>query len=126
STRCYATSCLSNLGRVLVEAPLPRRDGKLVAGNLVLEGIESAPPVRPHSHTSLTCLFYRGCLTLVQNYDRHHFTPDGAQALMDVTVQQLRETIERRGLGTSSLPPKDGMPRTFTQPLTTTAVGGAP
>ena len=91
-SRCYATSVLSNLGRVLVETPNPWRDGRLVAGDLVLEAIESAPPVRPHTHTSLTCLFYDGRLAVIQNYDRHHFTPAAAAALMQVTIDQLRET----------------------------------
>jgi len=90
--RCYATSVLSNLGRVLVETPNPWQNGRLVAGDLVLEAIESAPPVRPHTHTSLTCLFYDGRLSVIQNYDRHHFTPPAAEALMQVTIDQLRET----------------------------------
>ncbi|MGD9648350.1 MAG: hypothetical protein AB7U73_21750 [Pirellulales bacterium] len=90
--RCYATSVLSNLGRVLVETPNPWQDGRLVSGNLLLEAIESAPPVRPHTHTSLTCLFYDGRLSVIQNYDRHHFTPAAAEALLQVTIDQLRET----------------------------------
>ncbi len=91
-SRCYATSVLSNLGRVLVETPNPWQNGRLVAGDLVLEAIESAPPVRPHTHTSLTCLFYDGRLSVIQNYDRHHFTPAAAEALMQVTIDQLRES----------------------------------
>jgi hypothetical protein len=91
-SRCYATSVLSNLGRVLIETPNPWQNGRLIAGDLVLEAIESAPPVRPHTHTSLTCLFYDGRLSVIQNYDRHHLTPAAAEALMQVTIDQLRET----------------------------------
>lgn len=92
SNRCYATSVLSNMGRVLVNAKLPRVDGKLQAGALLLEGVESAPPVRPFVATSLTCLFYCGRLTLVQNYDRHHFTPEAASELLAATVRQIQAT----------------------------------
>lgn len=89
TNRCYATSVLSNLGRILGQAPLPRREGKLVAGGLLLESIESAPPVRSFVATGLTCLYYCGRLTLVQNYDRHYFTPQAAAQLMALTVRQI-------------------------------------
>ncbi|MBX3414018.1 MAG: hypothetical protein KF708_15110 [Pirellulales bacterium] len=92
ANRCYATSVLSNMGRVLFHAKLPWVDGKLRAGGLLLEGVASAPPVRPHVATSLTCLFYGGRLTLVQNYDRRHFTPEAASQLLAATVQQLQAT----------------------------------
>lgn len=92
ANRCYATSVLSNMGRVLYHAKLPRCDGKLVTGGLLLEGVESAPPVRPFVATSLTCLFYGGRLTLVQNYDRHHFTPEAANELLAATVRQIQKT----------------------------------
>jgi hypothetical protein len=89
ANRCYGTSVLSNMGRVLARAPLPRRDGKLVAGEMLLIGIESAPPVRSFIATGLTCLYYCGRLTLVQNYDRHYFTPQVAAQLMALTVRQI-------------------------------------
>jgi hypothetical protein len=92
SNRCYATSVFSNMGQVLAHARLPRVEGKLLAGGLLLEGVESAPPVRPFVATSLTCLFYGGRLTLVQNYDRHHFTPEAAAQLLAVTVRQIQQT----------------------------------
>jgi hypothetical protein len=104
-SRCYATTVLSNLGRVLVETPNPWQDGRLVAGDLVLIGIESAPPVRPHTHTSLTCLFYDGRLAVIQNYDRHHFTPAAAEALMQVTIDQLHETAAAGRLIRADEPP---------------------
>ncbi len=90
--RCYATSVLSNLGRIMGGAPLPRRDGKMVAGGLLLEGIESAPPVRAFVATGLTCLYYCGRLTLVQNYDRYHFSATAAAELMELTVRQIRQS----------------------------------
>jgi len=90
--RCYATTALSNVGRVLSRARLARREGKVVAGDLTLEGVESAPPVRPHSGASFTCLSYAGRLTLVMNYDRHHFTAEGARALLETVVRQTRQS----------------------------------
>jgi hypothetical protein len=92
--RCYATTSLSNMGRVLAQAPLPRHDDRLVAGGLLLVGVESAPPVRPFVATGLTCLYYCGRLTLVQNYDRHYFTPQAAAHLMSLTVRRIRKSAE--------------------------------
>jgi hypothetical protein len=43
----YAATCVfSNLGVVLGKTPLPRRDGRIVAGNVVLEGVDFVMPLR--------------------------------------------------------------------------------
>ena len=89
TSKCYATSVLSNLGRMYPNARLPRRDGKLRAGELVLERIESAPPVRPNTSTSLSTLYYADKLTIVMNYDRFEFTADGAQQVLATIIEQL-------------------------------------
>jgi hypothetical protein len=89
SRRCHATSVLSNLGRMFPDARLPWRDGKLAVGDLVLERVESAPPVRPKTSTSLSTLYYAGRLTIVMNYDRFHFTPDAARGVLATIVEQL-------------------------------------
>jgi len=96
ANRCYATCVFSNMGRVLAEAPLPRQDGKLVVGDLLLVEMGSAPPVRSFVATGLTCLYYCGQLTLVQNYDRHHFTPHAAAELMSLTVRQILKSAGSR------------------------------
>jgi hypothetical protein len=93
-SRCYATSVLSNMGRAFHECPLPRRDGKIVAGDLVLEAVESAPPIRPFTSTSFTVLSYADKLTLIMNYDRFRFTPETAQALLAQIVSQIQTTIK--------------------------------
>ena len=91
--RCYATSVLSNMGRLFHFAKLPRTEGKLVAGDLVLEGAESAPPVRPFTATAWTCLSYNGRLTIVMNYDREYFTAADAQRHLSFHVQQIHKTL---------------------------------
>jgi hypothetical protein len=90
ANRCYTTSVLSNMGRVFAHARLPRREGKIVTGDLTLDAVESAPPVRPYSSASLTCLTYAGKWTLVMNYDRRHFTAKDAKALLATIVRQTR------------------------------------
>lgn len=92
-SRCYATSVLSNMGRVFHDCLLPRREGKILAGDLALEGIESAPPIRPYTSTSFTVLSYADKLTLIMNYDRFRFTAETAQALLEQIVGQMRKTL---------------------------------
>lgn len=88
--RCYATGVLSNMGQVLGEAQLSRRDGKIVAGDLVLEAIESAPPVRPFTSIGLTCVTYAGRLAMVLNYDRQRFNGNSAQSLLNTYIEQIQ------------------------------------
>lgn len=92
ANRCYATAVLSNLGVLFRGAPLPRDGGKLLAGDLKLERVESAPPVRPFTAAGITTLSYGGQLTIVMNYDRHHLVPQEAQRLLDTIVERLLET----------------------------------
>jgi hypothetical protein len=94
SPRSYATSALSNMGRVFYGHRLRERDGKIAAGEMLLEGVESAPPVRPNSSTSLTALSYNGRFTVVMNYDRRRFTPQHARQLMDMIVAAHQQTID--------------------------------
>jgi hypothetical protein len=93
--RCYATSVLSNVGRVFAATGLHRQNGKIRTGELVLESVESAPPVRPQTPSSFTLLSYAGTLTLVMNYDRYFWTPQAAHDFMSCHVRQLEQTARR-------------------------------
>lgn len=91
SDRCNATAVLSNMGQGLIETQLPRTDGKIIAGDLVLEAIESAPPIRAFTSIGLTFVTYAGRLAMIMNYDRLHFTPPVAQALLKQYISAIRE-----------------------------------
>lgn len=124
ANRCYATAVLSNLGILFRGAPLPRREGKLVAGDLTLERVESAPPVRPYTAAGITTLSYGGQLTIVFNYDRHHFVPSEAQQMLDCIVEQLRQTAAAQaGMAppVSSGKPAMGSPGANSEDLTVAA-----
>jgi hypothetical protein len=87
--RPAATGVLSNMGRVFHDAPLRRRDAKLLTGELLLEQVESAPPVLPQIDLSFSALSYAGVLTVVLNYDRQRFTPAAAAELFEVYASRL-------------------------------------
>ncbi|HEY2838097.1 MAG TPA: hypothetical protein VGJ26_03040, partial [Pirellulales bacterium] len=90
SNRCYATAVLSNMGQGLIETQLPRVDGKIIAGDLVLEALESAPPVRAFTSIGLTFVTYAGRLAMIMNYDRLHFSAPTAQQLLNRYIAQIR------------------------------------
>ena len=92
-SRCYATCVLSNMGRVLSEVPLAYQNGQLTAGAMVLERVESAPPIRPHTNVALSVVSYAGRMTLILNYDRHAFTRQAAEELFAVILRQVEIVV---------------------------------
>jgi len=97
--RCYTSAVMSNMGRPLTEAPLPRCEGKLHCGEMILDAIESAPPVRPDTAAGLTAVTYADRLTVVMNYDRFHFTPQAAADFLDTLIRQMKQTAASSAQG---------------------------
>jgi hypothetical protein len=94
SKRCFATAVLSNVGRLFADTPLPRDGSRLLCGNLRLECVESAPPVRPRTPLAISTLWYADRLTVVFNYDRLALRQADAQTLLALYISQLGRTIE--------------------------------
>ncbi len=88
-SRCYATCVLSNMGRVLSDTPLAYVDRRLKSGDMVLERVESAPPIRPHTKVALSVVSYAGSMALIFNYDRHAFTREAAEELFAIILRQV-------------------------------------
>jgi hypothetical protein len=96
--RSFATTVFSNVGRVFAATPLTRADGKLAAGDLVLESIEGAPPFRRRSGVSFCLFTYAGRLSLVMNYDRRRFDRQSAEDLLQSIVRQIEQSASLRPL----------------------------
>ena len=92
--RCGATSVLTNMGRVFENVTLERKDGKLLIGDLTLESLSGAAPVRPHTGACLCVIGYAGRLMLGLSYDRVRFTVGAAQALMNTIVDRIERTAD--------------------------------
>jgi hypothetical protein len=92
ANRCRATTLLSNLGRVLVGTPLPRQDGRLVSGNVVLEGLEYVAPLRPYLHAAFTVFTYAGRLGVTMHSDPRALPDELARGLLDDFVAQVRQS----------------------------------
>ncbi len=91
--RCEATCVVSNLGRALAGSPLPRRGGKLVAGNLLLEGLDFFVPLREGTAASVALVFYAGELQVCLHYDSRRITAVQADDLLATYLQTIRASI---------------------------------
>lgn len=92
--KCQSTSCLSNLGPVLTGTPLPRRDGRIVSGNVVLESVDYVIPLRPHLHTAFCVYTYAGRLRILMHFDPRVIAAEQSEALLEMYIQQVRRTID--------------------------------
>jgi hypothetical protein len=92
--RCFATTVLSNLGDVnrIIGSPFSCPTGKIVAGNLVLESIVCAPPVRPNTRAAFLVHRYDGRLSVCLRCDPRIFGADDARRLLSRYVERLRQT----------------------------------
>src|SRR5262249_45754254 len=93
--RSFATAVLTNVGDLTNRfgLPFPRRDGKLLVGNLVLESITGTPPLRPLTHLGVGILIYAGQLNVTLALDRHLFTREQARELLDRYVARIRQRL---------------------------------
>jgi hypothetical protein len=97
SNRCFATTVLSNLGdmNAHLEAQFPCEGGKIVAGNLVLEEIFVAPPVRANTRAAFAVGRYAGRLWVCVRCDPRVFTADDARQLLALYVDRVANTMRR-------------------------------
>src|SRR5208282_1120896 len=91
---CDATCVLSNLGRVMADSPLPRSDGKIVAGNLVLEDIDFFAPFRDGTTVTLGLVFYAGRLQFCMQYDSRSISEAQADDLMTTYLSKIRSSLD--------------------------------
>ena len=94
---CEATCVLSNLGRAMANSPLPRRNEKIVAGNVVLEGIDFFAPVRDGTAVSMAIVYYAGGLQLCMHYDSRQITEAQADDLMATYLRKIRMSLDMAG-----------------------------
>ncbi len=95
--RCLATCVVSNLGRIFVDSPLRQGDGKLVAGELIVDAVDTAPPVRCGSGVALTFYTYAGQLSVSLNYDLCRLRRPTAEQLLRHLVAQIERTADLPG-----------------------------
>jgi NRPS condensation-like uncharacterized protein len=86
-----ASAVLSNPGDPSrrFTATLPRRDGLIVSGNLVLKEITGVPPLRPRTNATFSVSGYGKRLTVSLRCHHSAFDADDARALLDLYMASL-------------------------------------
>jgi hypothetical protein len=89
---CLASAVFSNIGDPTrrFSARLPRRDGRLVVGNLLLDDITGVPPLRPHTRATFFSCTYRRRLSVSVRCDRAYLSDQDAARLLEIYVRHLR------------------------------------
>jgi hypothetical protein len=89
----FATAIFTNLGTGFEHVPLPWRDGRRVAGGLVLEAGYGAGPIRPDTRVSVAVHTYAGRMSIAVRCDRQSL---GLQqrAFLQAFLRQLQITLE--------------------------------
>jgi len=89
---CLSSAVFSNIGDPTrrFSSRLPRRDGRLVVGNLLVDDITGVPPLRPHTRATFFSCTYRRRLTVSVRCDRAYFSDQDAVRLLDIYVRHLR------------------------------------
>jgi hypothetical protein len=93
--RSFATAVLTNLGDITNRFALtfPRRDGKIVVGNLTLESITGMPPLRPLTHVGVGVCVYAERLIVNLLCDRHSFTREQTRRFLQTYLARIREGL---------------------------------
>jgi NRPS condensation-like uncharacterized protein len=88
--QCAATTVLTNMPAPLADAPLPRREGQIVAGNVELQRIEALPPLRPFTTCTFSAHSYAGQLTLTGCFDERLLGPTDGGILLNLFAARVR------------------------------------
>ena len=87
--RCWGTMLLTNLGPVLANCFLPRRDGCLELADLLLDNVEMLPGIPAYQCVNFSVSLYGGRLSLGMSYDSRVITAERARNLLDCFVAQI-------------------------------------
>lgn len=87
----FATAMLANVGDVRRQlgGRFPLRRGRCVAGNVTLEGLLGAAPVRPGMHLGMSLGTYGGRLFVNLNCDPLRFSASDAARMADLFIARL-------------------------------------
>ncbi len=91
---CHATTVLTNIGDVArrFSSRLPRQNGRVVAGNLVLQSLVGMPPLRPGTYAGFGTCIYAGELTVTVCGDFHTLEAEDLHRLLALYVDRIRQT----------------------------------
>jgi hypothetical protein len=93
NAKCQSTATMTNLGEIFAASSLPRKDGKLFAGDLLLESADFLAPVRPLTCASFSACTYAGHLSLNLHYDPRVLSETSSIRLLDTFLGRIRSRL---------------------------------
>lgn len=90
--RCCVTAVFTNIGRVLTRCPIPKVDGRLRAGNVVLLTTEAAAPITRNVCASFGVTWYAGRLTISLHYDSRALSSTAAEKMIDTFAKRIENS----------------------------------
>lgn len=90
SKKCMTTAVLTNVGRVFADSRLPRREGCLVAGDVVVQEVGVLAPIRPQTNLCIGVATYAGRMTLTMQYDPAALSGEQAEELFEGYLNRFR------------------------------------
>lgn len=93
--RCFTSVILTNVGDIRRQftARFPLKQGRCVAGNVTLDVLTGAVPVRPNTRLSTSVGTYAGNLYINMHCDPLSFSKEQAEQLADIFVDRLKQLI---------------------------------
>ncbi|MGN1273562.1 MAG: hypothetical protein ACI4UF_03135 [Thermoguttaceae bacterium] len=94
---CWSTVVLTNLGPMFTPKQLPfTRDplGKIRIGDLILDEMDSASPIRPQTNFSICCATYAGEMQLSMIYDTILMDRELADDYFTLVLEKMKEILE--------------------------------
>lgn len=93
--RCFTSVILTNVGDIRRQftARFPLKQGRCVAGNVTLDVLTGAVPVRPNTRLSTSVGTYAGNLYINMHCDPLSYTREQAEQLADLFVNRLKQMI---------------------------------
>ena len=80
------------MGRLMAHSRLPRSEDRLVCGNVILEHITGAPPIRRNTRAAFFVAEYGGQTTISLRCEARLFSAAETRALLDTYITRLHET----------------------------------
>jgi len=93
SAKCQGTATMTNIGEIFAGSPLSRQEGRLLVGNLMLDGADFLPPIRPLTCASFSASTYAGRLSINLHFDPRGLSEETSGRLLDTLLAHLREGL---------------------------------
>ncbi len=88
---CSSTAVLTNLGKPFTRSPLAGPDGRIAVAGVVLEGLETLPPLRRKTRVAFSINSYGGPLRITMRYDTTIYSPENAREILRLFCRRLHQ-----------------------------------